>query len=128
MHLPFCCCCCCGCFQAHARKELGKDVTIFERISDGLQTISKGDIVRISTKPAVLGRVSSSTNARHDIQMLTTLLLFANILLAVVQCVALGCAEIHCCCGVGSKKLLLLRLFTACHLGGALQCPTDRAS
>lgn len=34
-------------------------MTIFERISDGLQTISKGDIIRLSTKPAVLGRVSS---------------------------------------------------------------------
>jgi hypothetical protein len=34
-------------------------VTIFERISDGLQTISKGDIIRLSTKPAVLGRVRS---------------------------------------------------------------------
>jgi hypothetical protein len=36
---------------------LGQDVTVFERIFDGLQTISKGDIIRLSTKPAILGRV-----------------------------------------------------------------------
>jgi hypothetical protein len=30
---------------------------VFERIFDGLQTISKGDIIRLSTKPAILGRV-----------------------------------------------------------------------
>lgn len=30
---------------------------MFERIFDGLQTISKGDIIRLNTKPAILGRV-----------------------------------------------------------------------
>lgn len=46
------------CAQAKARSHLGQDVTVFERIFDGLQTISKGDIIRLSTKPAILGRVS----------------------------------------------------------------------
>lgn len=32
---------------------------MFERIFDGLQSISKGDIIRLNTKPAILGRVSS---------------------------------------------------------------------
>jgi len=45
--------------QAKARSHLGQDVTVFERIFDGLQTISKGDIIRLSTKPAILGRVRS---------------------------------------------------------------------
>jgi hypothetical protein len=44
--------------QTKARSQLGADVTVFECICDGLQSISKGDIVRLSTKPAVLGRVS----------------------------------------------------------------------
>ncbi|KAF8056436.1 SMCHD1 [Scenedesmus sp. PABB004] len=43
--------------QSLARKHLGVDVTVFERVHDGLQTISKGDVVRLNTKPAVLGRV-----------------------------------------------------------------------
>ncbi len=32
-------------------------MTIFERIHDGLQAISKGDVVRLATKPALMGRV-----------------------------------------------------------------------
>jgi hypothetical protein len=43
--------------QAKARTQLGQDVTVFERIFDGLAAISKGDIVRLNTKPAILGRV-----------------------------------------------------------------------
>lgn len=30
---------------------------MFERIFDGLQTISKGDVIRLNTKPSILGRV-----------------------------------------------------------------------
>lgn len=45
--------------QAKARSHLGQDVTVFQRIFDGMQTISKGDIIRLSTKPAILGRVRS---------------------------------------------------------------------
>jgi structural maintenance of chromosomes flexible hinge domain-containing protein 1 len=43
--------------QAAARKLLGSDFTIFERVHDGLQAISRGDVVRLSTKPAIMGRV-----------------------------------------------------------------------
>jgi predicted peroxiredoxin len=45
--------------QALARKHLGQDFTIFERVHDGINTVQKGDVIRINTKPAVLGRVSS---------------------------------------------------------------------
>lgn len=44
--------------QVNVRSQLGQDVTVFERIFDGLQRISKGDVVRLNTKPAMLGRVS----------------------------------------------------------------------
>lgn len=46
--------------QAQARKHLGQDVTVFERVHDGLQTIRKGDVVKLSTKPTILGRVSAN--------------------------------------------------------------------
>eukprot|EP00775_Hariotina_reticulata_P002831 gene2831-3124_t len=43
--------------QAVARKHLGQEFTIFEQVHDGINTVQKGDIIRINTKPAVLGRV-----------------------------------------------------------------------
>ncbi|GBF97420.1 hypothetical protein Rsub_09586 [Raphidocelis subcapitata] len=43
--------------QAQARRELGEDVTLFERIHDGLAAVAKGDTVRLATKPALVGRV-----------------------------------------------------------------------
>jgi hypothetical protein len=46
--------------QAKARSHLGQDVTVFERIFDGLQSISKGDIIRLNTKPAILGKVRTA--------------------------------------------------------------------
>jgi hypothetical protein len=43
--------------QAAARGLLGELVTAFDKISDHARTIRKGDIVQISTKPALLGEV-----------------------------------------------------------------------
>jgi hypothetical protein len=43
--------------QAAARRELGEAVTVFERVHDGVQAISRGDAVRLATKPPILGRV-----------------------------------------------------------------------
>lgn len=43
--------------QALVRKELGETMTGFIRVFDGIRTIAAGDIVRLSTKPAALGRV-----------------------------------------------------------------------
>jgi hypothetical protein len=43
--------------QAQARRELGEDVTLFERIHDGLGAVAKGDIVRLATKPQIVGKV-----------------------------------------------------------------------
>jgi hypothetical protein len=45
------------CAQALVRKELGESMTAFMRVTDGTRTISAGDVVRLSTKPAALGRV-----------------------------------------------------------------------
>jgi hypothetical protein len=108
-------------------------VTIFERISDGLQTISKGDIIRLSTKPAVLGRVSSSTMKAGTFSRL----FFHCLCLTsrygfsasggAVCCIHHG----HCTAVVSLGHLLLLLLLlhsVACRLGGALQRTADRAS
>lgn len=46
-----------ACLQVSARRELGEDVTIFERIDSGVLCISKGDVVRLAVKPAIIGRV-----------------------------------------------------------------------
>jgi len=43
--------------QAQARRELGEDVTLFERIHDGLGAVAKGDVVRLVTKPQIVGKV-----------------------------------------------------------------------
>lgn len=43
--------------QAALRAQLGEGITAFERISDGNRTISAGDVVRFSAKPAIVGRV-----------------------------------------------------------------------
>ncbi|GLI61005.1 hypothetical protein VaNZ11_003267, partial [Volvox africanus] len=43
--------------KALVRKELGEGMTGFTQVSDGTRTINAGDIVRLSTKPAALGRV-----------------------------------------------------------------------
>ncbi|GLC56261.1 hypothetical protein PLESTB_001085700 [Pleodorina starrii] len=43
--------------KALVRKELGEAMSGFTRVSDGTRTFSAGDIVRLSTKPAALGRV-----------------------------------------------------------------------
>ncbi|KAI8466921.1 MAG: hypothetical protein J3K34DRAFT_524164 [Monoraphidium minutum] len=43
--------------QAQARRELGEDVTLFERIHDGLAGVAKGDVVRLATKPQIVGKV-----------------------------------------------------------------------
>lgn len=43
--------------QAAARSLLGELVTAFDKISDHTREIKRGDIVQISTKPALLGEV-----------------------------------------------------------------------
>ena len=43
--------------QASIRKELGEAMTGFMSVSDGTRTVCAGDVVRLSTKPASLGRV-----------------------------------------------------------------------
>jgi hypothetical protein len=57
-------------------------------------------LVTACTKPAVLGRVSSSATDRHALQVLITLPLVANMLLAVMLSVALSClyTATRCCC------------------------------
>ena len=43
--------------QAALRARLGEGTTAFERISDGHRVLSRGDVVRLSAKPALVGRV-----------------------------------------------------------------------
>jgi hypothetical protein len=43
--------------QAVLRARLGEGITAFEGVSDGNRTISAGDVVRLTSKPAVVGRV-----------------------------------------------------------------------
>ncbi|KXZ46758.1 hypothetical protein GPECTOR_41g723 [Gonium pectorale] len=43
--------------DAMVRKELGEGLTGFKQVYDGSRTLSAGDIVRIATKPAALGRI-----------------------------------------------------------------------
>lgn len=43
--------------QAALRAGKGGDATAFERIEDGARTVSKGDIVRLSLRPVVVGEV-----------------------------------------------------------------------
>lgn len=43
--------------QALARRELGEEVTLFERIHDGVQAINSGNVVRLTTKPQLVARV-----------------------------------------------------------------------
>ncbi|KAG2443092.1 hypothetical protein HYH02_009506 [Chlamydomonas schloesseri] len=43
--------------KALVRKELGESMTGFKCISDGSRVIVAGDVVRLATKPAALGRV-----------------------------------------------------------------------
>lgn len=47
--------------QAALRSRFGEGITAFERISDGNRTVSAGDVVRLSAKPAVIGRVTFFT-------------------------------------------------------------------
>ena len=42
--------------QSQARRELGEGVTLFERIHDGLAAVSKGDVVKLATKPQIIGK------------------------------------------------------------------------
>lgn len=43
--------------QAAVRSRLGEGTTAFERISDGHRVVSRGDVVRMGAKPALVGRV-----------------------------------------------------------------------
>ncbi|KAL4443930.1 hypothetical protein ABPG75_011667 [Micractinium tetrahymenae] len=43
--------------QAALRAKLGEETTAFERITDGIRTVSRGDVVRINAKPQLVGRV-----------------------------------------------------------------------
>jgi hypothetical protein len=43
--------------QAAVRQMYGEQVTLFDRITDGAQSISRGDIVKLNCKPSMLGRV-----------------------------------------------------------------------
>ena len=43
--------------QAALRGARGEEVTAFERMEDGGRAISKGDVVRLAVKPAVVGAV-----------------------------------------------------------------------
>ena len=47
--------------QADLRTRFGEGTTAFNRISDGTRTISAGDVLRLSAKPAVVGRVTFFT-------------------------------------------------------------------
>eukprot|EP00798_Chlamydomonas_sp_ICE-L_P006653 gene6653-3315_t len=44
-------------FKAMARKELGEYHTAFERVWDGSRALKVGDVVRLATKPQVVGRI-----------------------------------------------------------------------
>lgn len=46
-----------GRMQAALRSARGEEATAFERMEDGGRSISKGDVVRLSVKPAVVGAV-----------------------------------------------------------------------
>lgn len=39
------------------RSRLGEGTTAFERVTDGSRTVGRGDVVRVSVKPQVVGRV-----------------------------------------------------------------------
>lgn len=45
------------CLQTAARSLLGETVTAFDRISDCNGVTKRGDVVHISTKPAILGEI-----------------------------------------------------------------------
>lgn len=47
--------------QASARSRLGEAVTAFERITDGVRTFSKGDVIKCAAKPSIIGRVAYFT-------------------------------------------------------------------
>lgn len=47
--------------QAAMRAKLGEGCTVFERTTNGIRTVSVGDVVRIAAKPAVVGRVTCFT-------------------------------------------------------------------
>lgn len=47
--------------QAALRGRLGEGTTAFERITDGTRTVSRGDVVRVSAKPLLVGRVTAFT-------------------------------------------------------------------
>lgn len=60
---PYCLktnCCSIG-TQAALRAKLGEDTTAFERITDGIRTVCRGDVVRINAKPQLVGRVQHFT-------------------------------------------------------------------
>ena len=43
--------------QAALRRARGEEATAFERMEDGARSVSKGDVVRLAVKPAVVGAV-----------------------------------------------------------------------
>lgn len=51
------CCCLPVSIQAALRAKLGEETTVFERITDGVRTVCRGDVVRINAKPQLVGRV-----------------------------------------------------------------------
>ena len=42
--------------QAKVREQLGAQVTAFDSVVDGQQTLHSGDVLRLATKPVLVGR------------------------------------------------------------------------
>jgi len=42
--------------QEKVRAQLGAQVTAFDSVEDGQQTLHNGDVLRLATKPVVVGR------------------------------------------------------------------------